>query len=163
MFKRIFPKQFDNTYRGHWFGIWLLGVVATMKGLQGAVSVFDTRNVLIGADGIPLDSCGAAGIETVIALTALLGLCLLVIALQCVVVLVRYRAMIPLMLLIQLIVQIGGRVLMAVNPITRSSEPSVSYAGHPIGFYVNLAILAVTLIGFALSLRNNPPSAQQAG
>ncbi len=163
MFKRIFPKHCDNTYRGHWLGVWLLGVVAIMKGLQGAVSVFDTRNVLIGADAIPLDSYGAAGIETVIALAALLGFCLLVIALQSVVVLIRYRAMVPLMLLVQLIVQIGARVLLTVNPIARSSESSMGYAGHPIGFYVNLAILAVTLIGFTLSLRNQPPSAKPAG
>lgn len=156
MFKHIFPRQFDNTYRGHWLGIWLLGVVAIVKGLQGVVSVFDTRNVLINADGIPLDSYGAAGIETVIALTALLGFFLLVIALQSVVVLIRYRAMVPLMLLVQLIVQIGARALHIVNPISRSSETSMGYAGHPIGFYVNLAILAMTLIGFALSLRNKP-------
>jgi hypothetical protein len=156
MFEHIFPRQFDNTYRGHWLGIWLLGLIAIMKGLQGTVSVFDTRNVLINADGIPLDSYGADGIATVIALTALLGFCLLVIALQSVVVLIRYRSMVPLMFLVQLVVQTGGRVLHLVNPISRSSETSMGYAGHPIGFYVNLAILAATLIGFALSLRNKP-------
>ena len=154
MFSRIFPRQIDNTYRGHWLGIGLLAVVVLMKGTQGVASVFDTRDVLTTADGIPLDSYGAAAGETVIALTALLGFCLLVIALLGVVVLIRYRAMIPFMFLVQLIVQIGGRVLLAVNPIDRSAETSMGFAGHPIGFWVNLGILAMTLIGFILSLQD---------
>lgn len=163
MLMRIFPRQFDNSYRGHWLGIGMLGVVTVMKGLQGTVSVLDPRNVLTGADGIPLDSYGAAGTETVIALMALLGFCHLMIALQSAVVLVRYRAMIPLMLLVQLIVQSGGRVLLLVNPIARTSEQALAYAGHPVGFYINLALLAMTAIGFALSLRHAPRGAADRG
>jgi len=162
MFSRIFPKQIDNTYRGHWLGIGFLAVVVLMKGTQGAMSVFNTRNVLTTADGIPLDSYGAAAGETVIALTALGGFCLLVIALLGVVVLIRYRAMIPFMFLVQLIVQLGGRVLLEVNPIVRSAETSMGFAGHPIGFWLNLAILAMTVIGFVLSLRNKSDSPQEA-
>ena len=163
MFERIFPRQFDNHYRGHWLGIWLFGVITVMKGIQGAMSVFNTRAVLTGADGIPLDSYGAAGADTVIALMALLGLSLLVIALQGVVVLIRYRALVPLMLLVQLIVQIGGRVLLMVNPIARASEQTVGHTDQPIGFYINLVLLAITFIGFVLSLRNTPSSASQTG
>jgi hypothetical protein len=163
MWTRIFPRQFDNSYRGHWLGIWMLGVVTVMKALQGTVSVLHTRNVLTGADGIPLDSYGAASAETVIALMALLGFCHLMIALQSAVALIRYRAMIPLMLLVQLIVQSGGRVLLLVNPIARTSEQAVVYAGHPIGFYINHALLAMTAIGLALSLRPAPRGAVDRG
>ena len=158
MLNRIFPKQADNSYRGHWLGILLLAVVAFMKGSQGVVSVFDTRNAVTTADGIPLDSYGAAAGETVIALTALGGFGLLVIALLGVVVLIRYRAMIPFMFLVQLIVQLGGRVLLEVNPIARSAETSMGFAGHPVGFWLNLAILAVTLVGFVLSVQNKSSS-----
>ncbi len=158
MFSRIFPKQFDNIYRGHWLAIWLFVVVVFMKGTQGVVSIVNTHKVVTTADGIPVDSYGAAGAETVIALTALLGLCLVVITLQSVVVLIRYRAMIPFMFFVQLILQIGSKMLLALNPITRSGEQSMGYAGQPIGFWVNLAILALTVIGVVLSLRNKSDS-----
>ncbi len=158
MFGRIFPRQIDNSYRGHWLGIGLLAVVVLMKGTQGVVSVVDTLEVVTTADGIPIDSYGAAGAETVIALTALLGFLLLVIALLGVVVLIRWRALIPFMFLVQLIVQLGGRVLLGVNPIARSAETSMGFAGHPVGFWVNLAILAMTIIGFVLSLQNRSES-----
>lgn len=154
MFERIFPRQFDNSYHGNRLAIWLLGLISAIKGLQGAVSVFDTRNVLTGADGIPLDRYGASGAETVIALMALLGFFQLVIALQSAVALIRYRAMVPLLLLLQLVVQSGGRLLLAVNPIARTSAEAVALAGRPVGFYINLTLLAMTLVGFGLSLQN---------
>ena len=162
MFSRIFPRQADNAYRGSRLAILLLAVVSFMKGMQGAVSVFDARNVVVTADGIPLDTYGAAAGDTVIALTALVGFCLLVIALLGVVVLIRYRAMIPFMFLVQLVVQLGSRVLLNVNPIERAAQTSMGFAGHPVGFWVNLGILAMTLIGFVLSLRNKSNSPQEA-
>ena len=55
--------------------------------------------------------------------------------------------MIPFMFLMLLLVQIGSRALIALNPIGRSD-------GTPVGFYVNLVILVATLIGFALSLQS---------
>jgi hypothetical protein len=145
MFGRIFPKQFDNTYRGHWLAIWLFVPVVLLKATQGANIIFNTRLVAIAADGISLDSLGATGAETFLALFAVLGLYLLVLALQCVLVLIRYRAMIPFMYLLLLIVQIGGIVLLLVHPIVRTG-------GMPIGVPINRAALAMTLIGFVLSL-----------
>lgn len=158
MFNRIFPKQFDNIYRGHWLAIWFFVVVVFIKGAQGVVSIVNTYHVVTTADGIPVDSYGAAGAGTVIALTALLGLCLAVISLQSVVVLIRYRAMIPFMFFVQLILQVGSRMLLAVNPIARSGAQAMGYAGHPVGFWINLAILAMTVIGVVLSLRNKSDS-----
>jgi hypothetical protein len=158
MFSRIFPKQFDNAYRGHWLGIGLFALAVLMKGAQAVASVVDTLEVVTTADGIPIGSYTAGGAETAIALTALIGFFLLVIALIGVVALIRYRAMIPFMFLVLLIVQVGGRVIQAVYPIARSAETSMGFAGHPIGFWVNLAILAMTIIGFVLSLQNRSES-----
>lgn len=158
MLNRIFPRQFDNAYRGHWLGLWLFVPVVLLKATQGAAVVFDTRNSLISADGIPLESYGAAAGETVVALSALVGFFLLSIAVLGAVALIRYRAMIPFMFLVQLIVQLGGWVLREVNPIARAAETSLGFAGHPVGFWVNIGILAATAIGFALSLRNRTDS-----
>ena len=150
---RLFPKQFDNNYSGFWLALWLFVPIVVGRSIQGVESIINTRNVITGADGIPLDSFNAAAAQTVVSMFALLGLQLLVIPLQSLVVLVRYRAMIPFMFLVLLLVQIGSRALIALNPIVRSE-------GTPVGFYVNLVILMATLIGFALSLQSrSTPSA----
>ena len=155
MLSRIFPKQIDNNYRGHRLAIWLFALVVLLKATQGVESIVNTRSVVTTADGISLDGFSAAGADVVVALFALLGLYLLVIPLQSVVVLIRYRAMIPFMYLLLLIVYAGNRVVLLMHPIVRSADTSMGFAGHPIGFYVNLAILAMTLIGFVLSLGGN--------
>ena len=38
MLSRIFPKQFDNLYRGHRFGFWLFVLVVLMELSMGANS-----------------------------------------------------------------------------------------------------------------------------
>ena len=161
MLGRIFPKQIDNNYRGHWLAIWLLLLVVALKATQGVESIGNTRDVATTADGISLDGFTAAGTDLVLGLFALLGLYLLVIPLQSLLVLIRYRAMIPLMYLYLLIVYAGGRMIALMHPIPRSGDQAMGFAGHPIGFHVNLAILGVTLIGFALSLYNKTESPRQ--
>ena len=85
MLARLFPKQFDNDYRGLWLAIWLFVPIVVVRAIQGAESIVNTRNVITGADGIPLDSFNAAAAQTVVSMFALLGLQLLVIPLQSVV------------------------------------------------------------------------------
>lgn len=145
MLARIFPKQFDNNYRGLWLAVWLFLPLMVVKALQGANSMIITRTVLVGADGIPVDQYGPAAGQAVVAIFALLGMYTLIIPLQSLVVLIRYRSMIPFMYLCFAGVQIAARVLNVVNPIARPEGP-------PIGFTINLIILGLTLIGFALSL-----------
>lgn len=146
MLDRIFPKSFDNVYRGNRLGLWLFAGVALVKALQGINSMVFTRMVATGADGIPLDRFNAEAAETVLRMFGLLGFYTLVLPLLSAVALVRYRAMIPFLFLMLLFVQIGSRVFLLLKPIARTSAV-------PPGLAVNLAILAVTLVGFALSLR----------
>jgi len=145
MFDRIFPRSFDNTYRGHPLGLWMFVVIVLFKALQCVNSIVLTRMVMTGADGIPLDRFDAAGAETMLALFTLLGLYLLAVPVVSLVALVRYRSMIPFMYLMLLFVQIGSRLLLWVKPIVRTSA-------MPMGFWINLGLMALTLIGFALSL-----------
>ena len=150
MLARIFPRQFDNTYQGLWLAVWLFVPLMLVKAVQGVNSIIMTRDVLIGADGIPLDQYGAAAANTVVTLFALLGMYLLIIPLQSLIVLIRYRSMIPFMYLSFIAVQVGARVLNTLHPIERPDGP-------PIGFTINLILLALTLIGFALSVQDRSP------
>ena len=144
MLDRLFPKAIDNTYRGHPLGLWLFVPIVLIKLLMGANSLISTRHVAMSADGIPLDSYGAAGAAQVLSLFALLGLYLMVLPVLSLIALIRYRAMIPLLYLAILSVQLATRA-MAMADATQSGP-------HPIGFYVNLGLLAAMVIGLLLSL-----------
>lgn len=148
MLARIFPKQFDNLYRGHWLGLALFVAVVALKAIQGFNSVVWTHNIMVSADGIPVDSFGPVAASEAVLMFALLGMYLLVLPLIGVVALIRYRAMIPFMLLMLLVVQLGARLVHWLHPTVLETSGSPA----PIGLYVNLGILAVTLIAFLLSL-----------
>jgi hypothetical protein len=153
MLDRIFPRQFDNNYRGHWLAIWLFVPLVVARLAMGTNSIINTRMVATTADGIPLDSYGAAGAEAVIALFALSGFFLLLLALQGLVALIRYRAMIPFMYLLLLIQQVGNRALILAHPVAKSGVPSAK-----LGSAFVLAILAITIAGFVLSLLHKQTS-----
>src|SRR5262249_12202663 len=144
---RVFPKTVDNVYRGQWPGLALFVLVVLMKGLQGALSVADTHDTAINADGIPLDTYGAAAAHEVLNMFALLGMYNLVVPVIAVIVLVRWRALVSFVFLLLIAVQLGAR---AIN--MAYSGWQFSLTGQPVGFYVNLGILGATVIGFLLSL-----------
>jgi hypothetical protein len=45
MLNRIFPKAFDNVFRGHWLGLWLFVPVVLLKLIIGVNSVRDPREI----------------------------------------------------------------------------------------------------------------------
>lgn len=157
MLNRIFPRQIDNRHRGHWLAIWLLVAIVAMRSAIGANSMLNPRLVATSADGIPLASFDPGGAQAVVALFALLGLFQLLLAFLGVVALIRYRAMIPLIYLLLLIHLLGLRVLRLAHPIAASGA-----SGGQIGSAIGLALLAITLAGFVLSLLGRGPLAAAA-
>jgi hypothetical protein len=147
MLHRIFPRQFDNTFRGHWLAIWILVPVVLLELVIGVNSIINTRTVAMGADGIPLDRFDAEAATTVISLFALLGLSRLLFGLLGVMALIRYRAMIPFIYLLLLLLQLGSKALLLLHPAIRS-------IGHnsASGTTVILVLIAMLLTGFVLSL-----------
>jgi hypothetical protein len=151
---RIFPKQFDNNYRGYKLAIVLLVPIALLR-LIGSVSAMggnpwvSNRFMIEVGDGIPLDSFGADAAGTVVLLFAISFLHYLMLGLLSVVVLIRYRAMIPFVFLLMLIDEIVRKALVLLNPI--------GVTGAPSGADVNIVFLAAFLIGLALSLGKTDP------
>lgn len=142
----LWPGQADSSYRGSRIAPWLLGLVLLIK-LAQSVSIFmDPAGVATGADGIPLASYPAAAAGTIVALLVLTSMDRLLIALVGVVVLVRYRSLLPLFLVAMVLQDAGKRVLLhELMPVPR--------AGTPIGPYMNLAMLALLVLALVLSLR----------
>ena len=145
MLTRIFPKQIDNTHRGHPAALWLLLAFVLLKFLMSANSLLNTRSVATGGDGIPLDAMTPEGVQVTLMLFALLALSQLVLTLQAALVLALYRGMIPLMYLLLLGEHVARRVLIMIHAVPRTD-------GMQVGFYINLGLLVVLAAGFALSL-----------
>jgi hypothetical protein len=148
MFDRLLPPRIDNTYRGHRLALWLFGAVVFMKTSIGLGTIFNGRNAAISADGIPLDTFTPAGAQAFIALFAAWGLAQATIGLICMVVLVRYRALVPFMFLLLLLEHLVRRLIFVVLPIARSEDAP--------GLFINLALVALLIVGLALSLRRSP-------
>lgn len=150
MLSRLFPKQFDNAYRGHVLGLWILAALALAKLAMGTNVMIQPDFVAVSADSMPVDSYGAAA-APVIAFFAVWGLGQVILALLAALSLIRYRAMAPLMFLMLLIEQLGRKVLLALHPVHTLAT------GLSVNVVTNAAFLALMLIGLVLSLMNRRP------
>jgi hypothetical protein len=150
MLEKILPKQFDNAFRGHFLAVWLFGAAVLMELAMATNSLINTRTVATLADAIPLDRYVNGGADAVVAVFALAGLFRLLLALQGLLVLFRYRAMIPFMFLVLLVLHLGSKALLVLHPIARSGVSSAQ-----LGSAFVYAIIAILFIGFALSLVNS--------
>ncbi len=147
MLRRLLPEQMDNTYRGHRLALWLFAVLVVVKGGIGLGTIFNGRSAATTADGIPLDTFTPAGEQAFVSVFAAWGLSQLVLNLIGLLVLIRYRAMVPLMFALLLLEHLGRKLLFLVLPIAR--------VGTPPGFFVNLVFVAVMIVGLVMSLRNH--------
>ena len=146
MFDQILPRRVDNSYRGHTLALWLFGALVLMKTSIGVGTIVSGRNAAISADGIPLDSFGPAGAQAFVSIFAAWGLAQATIGLLCIVVLVRYRALVPFMYALLLLEHLCRKLIFAVMPIERSADAP--------GYFINLALVGLMVIGLVLSLRN---------
>lgn len=146
MFGRLLPDRIDNAYGGHRIALWLFGAVVIMKAGIGLGTIFNGRSAALSADGIPIDSFTPDGEQTVVALFAAWGLAQLMLNLIGLVVLARYRAMVPFMFAILLVENVTRKLIFWFLPIPRS--------GSPPGLYINLALILVMIVGLVLSLRD---------
>jgi hypothetical protein len=143
----------DATSLGRKVALWLFGLIVSVKIAQTLAVLLGGESVAVSADGIPLDTYAPAAAQTVVSLWTLLAVTKLWIYLLCVLALIRYRAFIPLMFGVLLLNDLGKYVVLQFLPIAR--------VGAPPGPAVNLVLLALTVVGLALSLwQRNARTAQ---
>jgi len=146
----LFPSSADNAYRGSKVAIWLFALILLMTTGISLNSIFNGYVVASFADGIPLATFTAASAGTVVAIFAILGLSQLMICLLGILVLVRYRTLIPCVFALFLLEHLGGKIILHFLPIARS--------GLARGPAVNLVLVALMIAGLALSLRTSGKS-----
>jgi hypothetical protein len=140
----LLPRRADNEYRGRTVALWIFGLVVFVKLAMGLNSTLNGRSVASTADGIPLDTYTPAGAQAFVSVFALLGVAHVVLGLLCVLVLVRYRALVPLMFAVLLLEHLGKRLVVRLLPIERIGAPPASV--------INLALFTLMVVGLALSL-----------
>lgn len=145
LLNRLFPKQVDNRFDGYRAALWLLGLFVALKLAMGVNSIFNTAPVAAGADGIPLDSFGPAAARQVLILFALTSLGQLMLALVALAVLIRYRAMVPFIYLVLIGESLARRLIVQSYDVARP-------ASTPVGWYINIGLIAMLTIGLLLSL-----------
>ena len=150
MVDKLLPQRIDNTYRGYRVALWLFGLVVGMMTAQSVLVIFNGYSTVMNADGIPLDTYPPAAAQTIVAVFALRSLLRLIIALLCVLVLVRYRSAIPFMFVILVLNFLLTQLILRFIPMVRT--------GRPPGPIVNLIMFALIVIGLVLSLRSRGPS-----
>ena len=140
----LLPRRADNEYHGQEVALWIFGLVVLMKLVMGVNTTFNGRSIASTDDGVPLDTYPPAAAQAFVTAFALLGVAHVVIALLCVLVLVRYRALVPLMFSFLLLEHLGKRLVHQMMPIERT--------GAPPGGVINLVLLTLMVVGLALSL-----------
>lgn len=106
---RIFPTVIDNNYSGHRAALWLYWPLTLLLIWRSQHHIFAPDGGAQTIATIPLDTWSADASLTVIGLFALWGLSQLLIALLQLVVVIRYKSLVPLMCLV-LIIEQAGRI-----------------------------------------------------
>jgi len=145
MLNRFLPLKADNLYSGWRTALWLLGLFIALKTIMGLNSIFNTVSVAQGADRIPIDAMGAGEARTVLMFFALAMLGQLILALVALVILLRYRVLVPLAFAFLLIEQVARRLLVASWAAPRDGDASAAV-------YANYVFAAWLVLGLILSL-----------
>lgn len=144
MLNRLFPKQVDNRFDGHRAALWLLGTFIALKMVMSVRSILDTASIVTG-DGIPLDSFGAAATREVLTLFALMALGQLMLALIALTVLLRYRALVPLICLLLLAERIASRLIILSRAEAGAESPLIVWI-----MAITLPTLLILTLAFSL-------------
>lgn len=124
MLERLLPRTVDNSYAGHPVALWVFVAITLVTLFRSLVHVFLPDGGAQAIATIPLDTYPDAAATAVVVTFALWGLQQLVVGGLYVVVLLRYRALVPLMYLL-LVVEYLGRLGIGLwkGPIETVSEP----------------------------------------
>lgn len=155
MIDRILPAQVDNRFDGHRAALWLLGVFIALKLVMSARSILDPASVAAG-DGIPLASFGAAGARQVLLLFALMALGQLMLALIGLLVLLRYRALVPLICLLLLAERLTSRLIIWSRAEAGAEYPPIVWI-----MAILLPALLVLALAFSLMPRRGPETGKE--
>jgi hypothetical protein len=134
----LLPAKADNTLRGSKLPFYLFVLLTLIGTVRSFIHIFSPDGGAGSIAGMDL-SAGANGI---IFAFALWGSAQLIYALLQWVVVLRYRSLIPLMWLIQLLETLGRMLVGRIKPVTFAHTPPGSYQNY---IYLFLAVVMLDL------------------
>ena len=150
MLSRLLPPVSHFNYQGARAALWILGVVLLLKFVTGCAAVFNGHQAASAADGFPLAQYSPAGAQAVVALFGALGATQILVCALGAIVLVRYQALVPLILLFLVLEFVARKAVTYFNPIDR-------VPGN-VGFWLNWAVFVALCVALVLSLRGRNTS-----
>ncbi len=138
----VFPKTADNNYKGSKIALWVFAILALVSTVRSLIHLFAPDGGAGSIAGMDLSK----GAENIIFTFGLWGLSQLIYAFIQLMVVFRYRTLIPLFYLI-LFVETIGRILVG------TMKPPILLHGAPPGGIGNCIILPVVVIMFVLSIK----------
>jgi len=154
MLGRLFPQSITNTYQGSWAALLLLLPVLLMKtvigfNFSGLNPFIRVSEVLQSVDGVPIDTFSPEAASTIVETAGAWGMALLALCLFVWLVVVRYRAGLPIAILALLIEQVGRTGVATARLVAELvATPSMPAAGA----LINLGMTVFLTIALLLSL-----------
>ena len=142
--QRIFPECIDNRYRGHKLALWLFVPITLQKLAVCLTHLFTADGGAQSITTMPLDTYPPSAAQNIIGLMARQGIEQLVFALLLLLVLLRYRAMVPLVYVLIVAHYVATKGVAQMKPLVVTGT---SGANTPM---LVIAIMSVT--GLVLSL-----------
>ena len=146
MLTRLLPARIDDRYRGHPLALWLFVPIALQKLAESLTHLLKSDGGAQSISTMPLDRYPASAAQNIVGLMARVGLEQLLLATLSVLVLIRYRAMLPLMYALIVAHYVGGRILSQLKPLVLAGTSGVG-AAHLVIAVLGAAGLALSLIG----------------
>ncbi|MFN2565243.1 MAG: hypothetical protein ABR499_09575 [Gemmatimonadaceae bacterium] len=141
---RILPDRIDNRYRGHPLALWLFVPIALQKLAVSFTHLFKADGGAQSISTMPLDTYPASAAQNIVGLMARLGVEQLLLGLLLVLVLVRYRTMIPLMYVLLVAHYLASRGVALMKPLV--------VAGTSGSRTPALVVAVLSAVGLVLSL-----------
>ena len=136
----LLPRQVDNDYRGHPVALWVFVPLTAITIVRSLIHILRADGGAQSIATIPLDTYPPPAAGAVITIFAIWGVSQLLVGLFYLLVLVRYRALIPLMYVSVFLEYLGRMLAGTWKPlITLATPPGSSLNGVMI--FLSLAML----------------------
>lgn len=143
---RILPERIDNRYRGHPLALWLFVPITLQKLAVSLTHLFKADGGAQSISTMPLDTYPSSAAQNIVGLMARNGVEQLLLGVLFVLVLLRYRAMIPLMYALIVAHYLASRGVAQMKPLVLAGTSGASIPALVIAI-LSAAGLALSLIG----------------